>query len=120
MTLESARRPYEGLHGFRSVRQMARTLRLGFSQSLASLRQRFSRAIARSTAQPTVKAGTIENPLSWLFISGTLLLLASVIRMWIHWPEISAVLGFYRAAGALTAVTGAALIVSCWLNTGNE
>lgn len=120
MTLESVRRLYEGLHSFRSMRQMGRTLRLGISQSLASLRQRFSQVIARSTARPTVKAGTLENPLSGLFICGTLLLFASVIRMWIHWPQISAVLGFYRAAGALTAVAGAALIVSSWLNTGNE
>jgi hypothetical protein len=40
--------------------------------------------------------------------------------MWSRWFEISASLGFYRAAGALAAVTGAALIVSWWLNTGNE
>jgi hypothetical protein len=56
----------------------------------------------------------------WLFISWTLLLLASVIRMWDHWFDILAKLGFYRAAGALAAVTGAALIVSWWLNTGNK
>jgi hypothetical protein len=57
---------------------------------------------------------------SWLFISCTLFMLASVIRMWSHWFEISASLGFYPAAGALAAVTGGALIVSWWLNTGNE
>jgi hypothetical protein len=61
-----------------------------------------------------------KNRLSWLFISCTLPMCASVIRMWSRWFEISASLGFYRAAGALAAVTGAALIVSWWLNTGNE
>jgi hypothetical protein len=47
-------------------------------------------------------------------------LLASVIRMWSHWFDISASLGFYQAAGILAAVTIAALIVSWWVNTGNE
>ncbi|MFZ0494802.1 MAG: hypothetical protein WBE80_10880 [Methylocella sp.] len=70
--------------------------------------------------RPRFKAGTLKNRLSWLFMSCTLLMFASVIRMWSHWFEISASLGFYRAAGALAAVTGAALIVSWWLNTGNE
>ena len=71
-------------------------------------------------ARSAAKAGTLkthDNLVSWLFISCTLLMLASVIRMWSHWFEISAVLRFYRAAGALAAVTGAALIVSWWLNT---
>ncbi|MGH6794466.1 MAG: hypothetical protein ACREDH_04525 [Methylocella sp.] len=57
-----------------------------------------------------------RDRLSWLFFTSTLLMLASVIRMWSHWFEISASLGFYRAAGVLGAVTGAALIVSWWLN----
>jgi hypothetical protein len=47
-------------------------------------------------------------------------MLASVIRMWRHWFEISATLGFYRAAAVLTVVTGIALIVSWWVNTDNE
>ncbi|MGH6811668.1 MAG: hypothetical protein ACREDM_04770 [Methylocella sp.] len=66
------------------------------------------------------KARSLRTPndlLSWLFITGTLLMLASVIRMWSHWFEICASLGFHRAAGVLGAVTGAALIVSWWLNT---
>jgi hypothetical protein len=70
--------------------------------------------------RPRFKAGTLKNLSSWLFVSCTLLLFASVIHMWSHWFEISASLGFYQAAGALVAVTGAALIVSWWLNTGNE
>jgi uncharacterized membrane protein len=74
-------------------------------------------------ARFAVKAGTLKtriNLASWLFIFCALLMLSSVIRMWSHWFEISATLGFYRAAGALAAVTGAALIVSWWVNTGNE
>jgi hypothetical protein len=61
--------------------------------------------------RPRFKAGTLKNLSFWLIISCTLLMFASVIRMWSHWFEISALLGFYQAAGALTAVTGAAVIV---------
>ena len=75
-------------------------------------------------ARSAVKAGTLKtqnNLVSWVFISCTLLMLSSVIRMWSHWFEISASLGFYPAAGAFVAVTGAALIVSWWpVDTGNE
>ncbi|HUB63343.1 MAG TPA: hypothetical protein VL996_02690 [Methylocella sp.] len=74
-------------------------------------------------ARAAVKARSLKtghNLGSWLFIFCTLLLLASVIRMWRHWYEISASLGSNRAACVLTAVTGAALIVSWWVNTGNE
>jgi hypothetical protein len=52
---ESVRRLYQGLLSFRNMRRMeaslrkARALRLRFSQSLASRRQRFSQAIVRST-----------------------------------------------------------------------
>jgi uncharacterized membrane protein len=70
-----------------------------------------------------VKAATFKtriNLASWLFIFCTLLMLSSVIRMWCHWFEIFSTLGFYRAAGTLVAVTGAALIVSWWVNIGNE
>ena len=56
----------------------------------------------------------------WLFSFWTLLLLASIIRMWGHWFDILANLGLLRAAGAPAAVTGAALIFSWWLNTGND
>jgi hypothetical protein len=79
-------------------------------------------ASARNAARgrPRFKAGTLKNRLPWLFISCTLPMFASVVRMWSHWYEISASLGFYRAAGALAAVTGTALFVSWWLNTGNE
>jgi hypothetical protein len=74
-------------------------------------------------ARSAVKAGTLKthiNLVPWLFIFCTLLMLASVIRMWSRWFEISSLLGFYRAAGVLAAVTGAALTVSWWVNTGNE
>jgi hypothetical protein len=57
---------------------------------------------------------------SWVFAFCTLLTLASVVHMWSHCFEIAATLGFYRAAGVLAAVTGAALVVSWWVNTGNE
>ena len=60
------------------------------------------------------------NRLTLLFISGTLLMLASVIRMWSRWLEISASLGFHKAAGVLAAVTGAALILAWWPNTDNQ
>lgn len=74
-------------------------------------------------ARSAIKAGTLKahnNLASYLFIFCTVLMLASVIRMWSHWFEISLTLGFYRAAGVLSAITGAALIVSWWVNTGND
>src|SRR5450432_1817248 len=55
--LESVRGHYQGLHSFRNMRRMeaslrkARALRLRFSQSLASRRQRFNQAMVRSTIQ---------------------------------------------------------------------
>src|SRR6516162_6666603 len=65
--LESVRRLHQGLHSFRNMRRMeaslrkARALRLRFSQSLASRRQRFSQAIVRSTIQ---RLGKGTNPLA--------------------------------------------------------
>src|SRR5215471_11622673 len=65
--LESVRRLHQGLHSFRNMRRMeaslrkARALRLRFSQSLASRRQRFSQAIVRSTIQ---RLGNGTNPLA--------------------------------------------------------
>src|SRR5271156_4007722 len=65
--LESVRGLYQGLHSFRSMRRMeaslrkARALRLRFSQSLASRRQRFNQAIVRSTIQ---RLGNGTNPLA--------------------------------------------------------
>ena len=56
---------------------------------------------------------------SWFFISCTFLLLTSLISMWSHWFEICASFGFYQAAGALLSITGAALIISWWVNTDN-
>jgi hypothetical protein len=84
--------------------------------------QRSSAMILRS-ARSAIRAETLKthNKLaSWLFMLCTLLMLASVIRMWSHWFEISASLGISRAAGLLAVITGAALIVSWWVNTGNE
>jgi cytochrome b subunit of formate dehydrogenase len=75
------------------------------------------------SARSDIRAETLKthNKLaSWLFMLCTLLMLASVIRMWSHWFEISASLGISRAAGLLAVITGAALIVSWWVNTGNE
>jgi hypothetical protein len=57
---------------------------------------------------------------SWFFAFCTVLTLASVVQMWSQWFEIAAALGFYRTAGVLAAVTGAALVVSWWVNTGND
>src|ERR1700721_601831 len=65
--LESVRGLHQGLHSFRNMRRMeaslrkARALRLRFSQSLASRRQRFSQAIVRSTIQ---RLGNGTNPLA--------------------------------------------------------
>jgi hypothetical protein len=61
-----------------------------------------------------------NNLASWLFAFCTLVMFASVIRMWRHWFDISSVLGFDRTLVILTAVTGSALIVSWWVNTANE
>jgi len=65
--LESVRRLYQGLHSFRNMMRMeasfrkARALRLRFSQSLASRRQRFNQAIVRSTIQ---RLGNGTNPMA--------------------------------------------------------
>ena len=64
---ESVRSLYQGLHSFRNMRRMeaslrkARALRLRFSQSLASRRQRFNQAMVRSTIQ---RFGNGTNPLA--------------------------------------------------------
>jgi hypothetical protein len=74
-------------------------------------------------ARAAVKAAAFRphiDLVSWLFVFCTLVMLASVVRMWRHWFEISTMFGFDRSAVILTAVTGAALIVSWWVNTGNE
>lgn len=74
-------------------------------------------------ARAALKAETFKSHnklVSWLFVFCTLVMLASVVRMWGHWSEISTMLGFDRAAVVLTAVTSAALIVTWWVNTGNE
>ena len=67
LRLESVRRLYQGLHSFRNMMRMeasfrkARALRLRFSQSLASRRQRFNQAIVRSTIQ---RLGNGTNPMA--------------------------------------------------------
>src|SRR3954447_2813922 len=64
---ESVRSLYQGLHSFRNMRRMeaslrkARALRLRFSQSLASRRQRINQAMVRSTIQ---RFGNGTNPLA--------------------------------------------------------
>src|SRR5712671_2303374 len=64
-TLESVRKHQAGLQSFRSMRRIeasrrnASALRLRFSQSLASLRQRLSQAKVRSTTQ---RRGSTTNP----------------------------------------------------------
>jgi hypothetical protein len=65
MNLESVRRLQAGLQSFRSMRRIearrknASAFRLRFSQSLASLRQRLSHAMVRSTIQ---RFGKTTNP----------------------------------------------------------
>ena len=65
--LESVRRLQAGLHSFLSMRRIearrknASAFRLRFSQSLASLRQRLSQAMVRSTIQ---RLGKTTNPLT--------------------------------------------------------
>src|SRR5438874_3397841 len=64
-SLESVRKHQAGLQSFRSMRRIeasrrnASALRLRFSQSLASLRQRLSQAKVRSTTQ---RRGSTTNP----------------------------------------------------------
>jgi hypothetical protein len=66
-SLESVRKHQAGLQSFRSIRRIearrrnASALRLRFSQSLASLRQRLSQAMVRSTIQ---RLGNTTNPLA--------------------------------------------------------
>jgi len=65
--LESVREHQVGLQSFRSMsriearRKKASALRLRFSQSFASLRQRLSQAMVRSTIQ---RLGNTANPLT--------------------------------------------------------
>jgi hypothetical protein len=65
--LESVRKHQAGLQSFLSMRRIearrrnASALRLRFSQSLASLRQRLSQAMVRSTIQ---RLGNTTNPLA--------------------------------------------------------
>jgi hypothetical protein len=66
-SVRSVRGLYQGLHSFRNMRRMeaslrnARALRLRFSQSLASRRQRFNQAMVRSTIH---RLGSGTNPLA--------------------------------------------------------
>jgi len=75
-----------------------------------------SSAVTSWKARHAEKAATLKTHhdtlASWVFAFCTLLMLASVVRMWSHWFEIMASLGLYRAAGMLAAITGAALVVS--------
>jgi hypothetical protein len=64
-SLESVRKDHTGLHSFRSMKRIearrknAKPLRLRFSQSLASRRQRLSQAMVRSTIQ---RLGSTAKP----------------------------------------------------------
>ena len=72
-------------------------------------------------AEKTATLDTLHDTLaSWVFAFCTLLMLASVVHMWSHWFEIMASLGLDRAAGMLVSITGAALVVSWWVNIGND
>ena len=82
-----------------------------------------SRAMTLWNPHPAETASALkadDKLASWVFAFCALLTLASVVHMWSHWFEIGAVFGFYRAAGVLVAVTGAALLVCWWVNTGND
>ncbi len=74
---------------------------------------------ARSAAKVLARRAKTD-PMSFLFLFCTVVMLGSVVRMWAHGAEICDVLGASRGLGILGAVTGAALIVSWWVNTGNE
>jgi hypothetical protein len=79
--------------------------------------------MAQSGARSAVKVNilkTQDDAVSWLFMFCSLLMAAGLVHMWSHWIEISASLGFYPAACVLAATTGTALIVSLWVNTGND
>jgi hypothetical protein len=83
-----------------------------------------SSALTLRKARPAEKAATLKTHhdtlASWVFAFCTLLMLASVVHMWSHWFEIMASFGLYRAAGMLAPITGAALVVSWWVNIGND
>jgi hypothetical protein len=86
--------------------------------------------LQRSSGRTSQKARAAENAAtlkthhdtlaSWVFAFCTLLMLASVVDMWSHWFEVMASFGLYRAAGMLAPITGAALVVSWWVNTEND
>jgi hypothetical protein len=83
-----------------------------------------SSAMTLRKARHAEKAATLKTHhdtlASWVFAICTLLMLASVVHMWSHWFEIMASFGPDRAAGMLAVITGAALVVSWWVNTGND
>ncbi len=54
--------------------------------------------MVRSRARYAAKVDTLKTNSdveSWLFISCTFLMLASLIPMWSHWDELFVSLGFY-------------------------
>jgi hypothetical protein len=83
-----------------------------------------SSAMTLWKVRPAEKAATLntrhDTLASWVFAFCTLLMLASVVHMWSHWFEIMVTLGPDRAAAMLAAITGAALVVSWWVNIGND
>jgi hypothetical protein len=83
-----------------------------------------SSGMTSQKARAAEKAATLKTRpdtlASWVFAFCTLLMLASVVDMWSHWFEVMDSFGLYRAAGMLGSITGAALVVSWLVNTGND
>lgn len=76
--------------------------------------------MTRSRPRSATKSEVLKTssiPISWSFLFCTLLMLSDIISMWSHWSELSDSLGIYSAAGSIASVTGAAVILSWWLNT---
>ena len=74
-------------------------------------------------AYSAVKARTVnrhDKLLTCPFIFCTLWMLASVIRMCSHWSEIAAAFGVDRAAGVPAGLSGTTLVISRWVDTGND
>ena len=78
--------------------------------------------MARSWTRSVAKAEVLNSSstsISWPFLLCTLLMLSDIASLWSHWAELADSLGIYPAAGAIGSVTGAAMILSWWLNTDN-
>jgi hypothetical protein len=86
-------------------------------------------SLKSSSNRKQSSAGIVSGALSW-WLSATLCrtpfcdLIACAKdgkpKGWNHWFQIMASLGLYRAVGMLAAITGAALVVSWWVNSGDD